>query len=43
MSAPVTDGAALSAECRMARRTGYGEPHSACRQITDVPLPHPNG
>jgi hypothetical protein len=37
------DARALSAECALARRPGYEDVHSTCRQPRDVPLPHSTG
>ncbi|MFI6658979.1 hypothetical protein ACIBL8_26020 [Streptomyces sp. NPDC050523] len=34
------DAWALSAECALARQSGYEDVHGACRQLRDVPLPH---
>lgn len=43
MSAPVADTSALSAECAVGQRPGYGDLHDRCRQTKDVPLPHSTG
>lgn len=31
---------ALSAECTLAQKPGYGDVHAMCRRLGDVPLPH---
>ncbi|CAL9465005.1 hypothetical protein SUDANB105_02704 [Streptomyces sp. enrichment culture] len=33
----------LSPECALAHRPGYEDVHSACRRLTDVPLPFGGG
>lgn len=38
-----TDTGALSAECTLASKPGYGDVHAMCRQTQDIPLPHSTG
>ncbi|MFD4621576.1 hypothetical protein [Streptomyces sp. NPDC058475] len=43
MSTSTAEAAALSAECTLAKRAGYEDLHTECRQTEDVPLPHSKG
>ncbi|MFF3848065.1 hypothetical protein [Streptomyces sp. NPDC002328] len=38
-----TTASALSAECTLAKKPGYGDVHAMCRRLDDVPLPHAAG
>jgi len=41
--AATTDTLPFSAECTVAKRPGYEDLHTACRQTEDVPLPRAMG